>query len=132
LDKVRRNIVVFYDQYAIVPDADIVIYDKNSYKVIVVLSCKASLRERIAQAAYWKIKLQSADVTKHILCYLISSDKDSDFKNSGENISRNRIIVEFGELDGAYILRDIPESGKIKHFNKIFRDLNDILSNWFS
>lgn len=132
LDKVRRNIVVFYNQYAIVPDADIIIYDRNSYKVIAVLSCKASLRERIAQAAYWKIKLQSADVTRHILCYLVSSDKDKDFTRSGENISRNRIIVEFGELDGAYILKDIPESSKIKHFNKIFADLNGIFSNWFS
>ncbi|GAB4297119.1 MAG: BsaWI family type II restriction enzyme [Myxococcota bacterium] len=131
-DKVRRNIVVFYGQYDIVPDADIVIYDKKCCKIIAILSCKASLRERIAQAAYWKVKLQSSIVTKHVLCYLISLDRDGDFFNKGEDISRNRIIVEFGELDGAYILNDIPESNKIKHFNKIFNDLDDILRKWFA
>ncbi len=67
----------------------------------------------------------------HMLCYLISSEKDGDFKNSGEGVSRNRIIVEFAELDRAYILKDIPESSKIKHFNEIFAGLNNILDHWF-
>lgn len=131
LDRVRRNIEVFYSNYAIVPDADIIIYDKSNFQVIAVLSCKASLRERVAQAAYWKIKLQTGDTTKNVLCYLVSSDKDGDFENIGKDISRNRIIVEFGELDGAYILRQIPESQKVKHFNKIFADLKLIFDKWF-
>ena len=43
LDKVRRNIEIFYDSYSIIPDADIILYDKTNYKIIAVLSCKASL-----------------------------------------------------------------------------------------
>jgi len=111
LEKVRANIEVMYEEHRVVPDADIILYDERNFQVIAVLSCKASLRERIAQAAYWKIKLQSSGRTRNILCYLISTDNDGDF--IGEKKSRDRIIVEHGEIDGAYILRDIPESAKI-------------------
>lgn len=117
LDKVRRNIEIFYDSYSIVPDADIVMYDKNTSKVIAVLSCKASLRERVAQAAYWKLKFQYNETTKDILYYLLSTDNDGDFLEVGTDITRDRIIVEYGEIDKAYILRDIPESHKVRNFN---------------
>lgn len=128
LDKVRRNVEVFYKKYSIMPDADIIIYDKSTYSVIAILSCKASLRERVAQAAYWKIKLQSSKVTEGILYYLVSTDNDGDFVDIGEDISRNRIIVEEGEIDGAYIFRnDVPESKKVKRFEKIFEDIKLLL-----
>ncbi|MBI4670295.1 MAG: hypothetical protein HY741_01330 [Chloroflexi bacterium] len=129
LEQVKRNILVLYAEFAVVPDADIVLYDKKSLKVIAILSCKASLRERIAQAAYWKIKLHSAANTRDILCYLVSTDNDGDFLATGENTSRDRIIVEYGELDGAYILRDIPQSAKIKLFDSIFTDLMRFWTN---
>lgn len=131
LDKVRRNIEIFYDSYSIIPDADIIIYDKSSYKIIAVLSCKASLRERVAQSAYWKLKFQYNDTTKDILYYLLSTDNDGDFVNVGEYISRDRVIVEYGEIDKAYIFRDIPESEKVKNFSKIFDDLKLLFNQWF-
>lgn len=124
LDRVRRNLEIFYKKYSILPDADIVIYEKLSCNVIAVLSCKASLRERVAQAAYWKVKLMSSKVTEGILYYLVSTDNDGDFIKMGEDIHRNRIIVEEGEIDGAYIFReDVPESEKVKKFDKIFDDI---------
>jgi len=131
LDKVRRNIEIFYDSYSIIPDADIIIYDKTNYKIIAVLSCKASLRERVAQAAYWKLKFQYNDTTKEILYYLLSTDNDGDFLDVGENISRDRVIVEYGEIDKAYIFRDIPESDKVKNFSKIFGDFKNLFNQWF-
>lgn len=131
LDKVRRNIEIFYDCYSIIPDADIVLYDKKNFKIIAVLSCKASLRERVAQAAYWKLKFQYNDTTKKILYYLLSTDNDGDFLDVGEKISRDRIIVEYGEIDKAYIFRDIPESDKVKNFSKIFIDFKNLFDQWF-
>ena len=131
LDKVRRNIEIFYDSYSIIPDADIIIYDKSSYRIIAVLSCKASMRERVAQSAYWKLKFQYNDTTKDILYYLLSPDNDGDFVHVGEKISRDRIIVEYGEIDKAYIFRDIPESDKVKNFSKIFNDLKLLFNQWF-
>ncbi len=131
LDKVRRNIEIFYDRYSIIPDADIIIFDKSNYKIIAVLSCKASLRERVAQAAYWKLKFQLNDTTKNIFYYLLSTDNDGDFLNVGDDISRDRIIVEYGEIDKAYIFRNIPESGKVRNFSKIFNDFEKLFSEWF-
>ena len=123
-DRVRRNVEILYKKYSILPDADIVIYEKSSCNVIAILSCKASLRERVAQAAYWKVKLLSSKVTEGILYYLVSTDNDGNFVKTGEDIERNRIIVEEGEIDGAYIFRDdVPETEKVKHFHKIFDDL---------
>ncbi len=135
LDTIKRNIVVFYNEIGIVPDADIIIYDKNLLKVIAVLSSKASLRERIAQAAYWKKKFVESKVTNGILCYLVSTDNDGDFiqkDKRGNELSRSRIIVEYGELDGAYIFREIPESNKIKNFDQIEADLLKIFDRWFN
>lgn len=127
LDQVRRNVEIFYKKYSILPDADIIIYEKSSCNVIAILSCKASLRERVAQAAYWKVKLLGSKVTEGILYYLVSTDNDGNFVKVGEDIERNRIIVEEGEIDGAYIFRDdVPESEKVKHFHKIFDDLQKL------
>lgn len=130
LDRVRRNVEIFYKKFSIIPDADVIIYEKSSCNVIAILSCKASLRERVAQAAYWKVKLLSSKVTAGILYYLASTDNDGDFTKIGEEITRNRIIVEEGEIDGAYIFReDVPESGKVKNFCKIFEDLKLLFQN---
>ncbi len=131
LDKVKRNLLVFYNDFAVLPDADIVLFDRQSLLVIAILSCKASLRERVAQSAYWKIKLQSAETTKEILCYLASTDNDGDFVIENNERTRNRIIVEFGEIDAAYILRDIQRSEKVKNFNEIFADLTVIFQKWY-
>jgi type II restriction enzyme len=130
-DRIRRNVEIFYKKYSILPDADIIIYDRSNCNVIAILSCKASLRERVAQAAYWKVKLQSSQVTEGILYYLVSTDNDGDFVKIGEDIERNRIIVEEGEIDGAYIFRDdVPESDKVKHFHKLFDDLKRLFQRY--
>lgn len=132
LDRVRRNLEIFYKRYSILPDADIVIYDKSTSGIIAILSCKSSLRERVAQAAYWKIKLLNSSVTSNILYFLVSTDNDGDFTTTGEDIKRNRIIVEEGEIDGAYIFRDdVPESDKVKHFHKIFDDLKQLIEGFY-
>lgn len=128
LDAVRRNVEIFYGEYSLIPDADVIVYDKSSYKVKLILSCKASLRERVAQAAYWKLKLLANKTTEGIRVYLVSTDNDGDFIKRKTEIHRNRIIVEY-DLDGAYIFREIEESNKIKTFNKIFNDIKRILSD---
>ncbi|MCX7997984.1 MAG: BsaWI family type II restriction enzyme [Leptospiraceae bacterium] len=41
-----------------------------------MISSKVTLRERIAQTAYWKLKLSSDKVTKHIKVCFITLDED--------------------------------------------------------
>jgi len=126
LDKVRRNVEVFYDTHSVVPDADIIIYNKNDCSVKMIISCKASLRERVAQAAYWKLKLKTSEITRNIKIVLVSTDNDKIFTYKDKDITKSRIIAEY-ELDGSYIFRDIEESKKVKNFNQIFQDLKTLL-----
>lgn len=127
LDRVRRNVEVFYDKHSVVPDADIIVYDKNGCSVRMIISCKASLRERVAQAAYWKLKLRTSKITRNVKIVLVSTDNDKIFTYKNKDITKSRIIAEY-ELDGSYIFRDIEESKKVKNFNQIFQDLKMLLS----
>lgn len=119
----------------ILPDTDMAIvdfcpFDQGKSEIVAIISCKTSLRERIAQACYWKLKLLSSDATKNVRVFLATADNDDDFilKQDGQK-SRDRIIAEY-ELDGVYILRgDFKhewESKKVKHYEKIFDDLIQI------
>ncbi len=58
LSIVKRNLLIDYGEFgAHFPDLDIVIYDPKICRVIAAISGKVTLRERIAQTGYWKIKL---------------------------------------------------------------------------
>jgi len=127
LGKVYRNLLVRYGQWALLPDVDLVIYEPATCSVIGIVSCKITLRERIAQTAYWKLKLLNDPLTMHIKGYFITTDEDGDLVAGIANPSRNRIIVEH-ELDGTYTLREVAESEKVKAFPKFIADLRKIVS----
>ena len=140
-DIITRKLAVNYGGFLLLPDIDMVIVDNNfqdgwKSEVLAILSCKTSLRERIAQACYWKLKLLSSDITKNVRVFLVTTDNDDDFsimKNERDRYNgkhRNRIIAEY-ELDGIYILREnFPEeweSERVKRYEKIFEDITKIL-----
>ncbi|HAW08405.1 MAG TPA: DNA modification methylase, partial [Bacteroidetes bacterium] len=117
LGLVKRNLLIDYGEFGShLPDVDIIIYHPETSKVVAVLSCKVTLRERIAQTGYWKIKLASDKVTQHIKVYFITPDEDGTltFKNPTK---KGRAIVET-DLDGTYVLseKNIDESSKVKMF----------------
>jgi len=139
-DILSRKLAIRYGDYLLLPDTDLAIVDYSfedpwKSRILAIVSCKTSLRERIAQACYWKLKLLSSDTTKHIKVFLASTDNDKDFvigntrRESFQGKSRNRTISEY-ELDGVYILRedfrDEWESEKVKRYEKIFDDLIQI------
>lgn len=127
LSKVYRNLLVRYGNYSLLPDVDIVVYEPSTSDVKGVISCKITLRERIAQTAYWKLKLVSDQATMHIKGYFVTTDEDGDLVQGLDSpvkagTARNRIIVEH-ELDGTYSLRDVSESAKVKSFPNLIDDL---------
>lgn len=128
----HRILLDYGNNESALPDIDSVVADydfANPKKtvIIAILSCKTSLRERIAQACYWKIKLKQSPKTKHVKVYLVTADNDHDFEldEKGEK-TRDRIIAEH-ELDGVYVLKgDFKqewESDKVKRYEKLFTDL---------
>jgi type II restriction enzyme len=129
LNTVYRNLVVRYGQYSLLPDADLVIYKPKTCKVIGIVSCKTTLRERIAQTAYWKLKLSRDPLTMHIKGYFVTADEDKDLVAglNSPQLSRNRIIVEH-ELDGTYVFHDVEESEKVKPFPMFIEDLRKAIT----
>jgi len=128
LSLVKRNLLVDYGEFGShLPDVDLIIYDPNTSKVVAVLSSKVTLRERVAQTGYWKIKLASDEATKHIRVYFVTPDEDGTLTVKTP-AKKGRAIVE-ADTDGSYVLSetDIDESSKVKMFDKFIDDLKKLL-----
>ncbi len=128
LGLVKRNLLIDYGEFGShLPDVDIIIYNPTSSKVVAVLSSKVTLRERIAQTGYWKIKLASDKVTRHIKVYFVTPDEDGTLTIK-KPTKKGRAIVEI-DLDGSYVLSetDIEESKKVKMFDKFIDDLKNLI-----
>lgn len=124
LSLVKRNLLVDFGEFgSYLPDVDIVIYIPNKNKIVAVISSKVTLRERIAQTGYWKIKLSNDEATKHIRVLFVTPDEDKTLtiKNPAK---KGRAIVEI-DTDGSYIMSEekIEESEKVKTFDKFISDL---------
>ena len=129
LSQIKRNLAVNYGEFGLhLPDVDIVIYNPSSLKVLAVISSKVTLRERIAQTGYWKLKFIQDEVTKHIKVYFITPDEDGTLTKKIP-AKKGRAIVET-DLDGSYVLteQEIEESNKVKLFEHFIDDLKKLLN----
>jgi len=130
LSKVKRNLAIDYGEFGLhLPDVDIIIYHPQTHKVLAAISSKVTLRERIAQTGYWKLKLMQDEATKHIRVYFITPDEDGTLTYK-KPTKKGRAIVEI-DLDGSYILTEekIEESEKVKLFEHFMEDLKRLLKN---
>ncbi|UJG43682.1 MAG: BsaWI family type II restriction enzyme [Candidatus Heimdallarchaeum endolithica] len=129
LSQVKRNLLIDYGEFGShFPDFDIVIYNPKDSKVIAVISSKTTLRERIAQTGYWKLKLLQDEVTKHVKVFFITPDEDGTLK-SKTPVKKGRAIVEI-DTDGSYIMseKEVEESEKVKMFDKFIEDLKKLIT----
>ena len=128
LSELKRNLTVDYGEFGLhLPDVDLIIFDPKTSKVVAVLSSKVTLRERIAQTGYWKMKLASDKATKHIKVYFVTPDEDGTLTMK-KPTKKGRAIVEV-DTDGSYVLSEtnIEESDKVKMFDKFIDDLKKLL-----
>lgn len=124
LDKVKRNLLVDYGEFGMhLPDVDIIIYDPKDSCVLAVVSVKVTLRERIAQTGYWKLKLLSSAVTKDVKVYFITPDEDETLATK-KPAKKGRAIVEV-DTDGSYVMSEstLEQSSKVKTFDNFILDL---------
>ena len=129
LSKVKRNLLIDYGEFGShLPDVDIIIYNPKTSKVIATISSKVTLRERIAQTGYWKIKLLSDQATNHVKVYFITPDEDGTLTTK-KPTKKGRAIVEV-DTDGGYVLSEtkIEESDKVKMFDKFIEDLKGLVN----
>ncbi len=129
LSKVKRAVSVNYGEWGLhLPDADIIIYDPNKFKIVAILSSKSTLRERVAETGYWKIKLSQDPVTKDIKVLFVTPDEDGTltFKKPTK---KGRAISEV-DTDGSYVMSEtiVEESKRVKMFDKFIEDLKGLLN----
>ena len=127
LNKVKRNLLIDYGEFGShLPDVDIIIYNPENFEILAVISSKVTLRERIAQTGYWKLKLSQDDVTKHIKVFFVTPDEDKTL-NARRPAKKGRAIVEV-DTDGSYVMseEEIEESKKVKKFDKFINDLKKL------
>lgn len=130
LSKVKHNLLVDFGEFGShLPDVDMVIYDPKTCEVLAVLSSKVTLRERIAQTGYWKIKLRDDPVTRRIKVFFLTPDEDGTLATRMP-AKKGRAIVEV-DTDGSYVLSEkkVEESDKVKMFDKFIDDLKALLEN---
>ncbi|MEA3442996.1 MAG: BsaWI family type II restriction enzyme [Chloroflexota bacterium] len=130
LSRVKRAVSVDYGEWGLhLPDADIIIYDPASLKIVAILSSKSTLRERIAETGYWKIKLSQDQVTKGIKVFFVTTDEDGTLTIM-KPAKKGRAIVEV-DTDGSYVMSEtlIEESNRVKMFDKFIDDLEKLIDN---
>jgi len=112
----------FGDQGRWSPDADLIVYSNyDDIRVEAIISCKTSLRERIAQTAFWRYKLASSEETSHIENYLITLDSDDVFFD--DKPSKPRAIA-LNELDAIFVLKPgFDKHPKLKSFDRFTEEL---------
>ncbi len=105
-------------------------------RIAAIISCNTSLRERIAQPCYWKLRFGACETLKRVSVFLATTDNDGDFLLQDSDsryggTSRDRVIAEH-ELDGAYIMNAAfgghHESDMVKSFEHIFQDTEALAS----
>ncbi|WP_028842287.1 BsaWI family type II restriction enzyme [Thermodesulfovibrio yellowstonii] len=129
LSKVKRNLLIHYGEFGShLPDVDLIIYSPEDCKVIAVISSKVTLRERIAQTGYWKIKLSQDPVTRNIKVVFITLDEDGTLSIK-KPAKKGRAIAEV-DIDRSYVMNDIEieESNKVKKFDKFIDDLKSFVN----
>lgn len=127
LSMVKRNLLVDFGEFgSYLPDADIVIYNPKTYKVIAIISSKVTMRERVAETGYWKLKLNNSKATKHIKVFFATLDEYDVFQQIFP-AKKPRAICEV-DTDSCYVLTDktIKLSKKVKLFSELINDLKKL------
>ena len=128
LRQVKKNLLIDFGEFGChLPDVDIIVYNPGNLRVIALISSKVTLRERIAQTGYWKLKLLEQEDTEHIKFYFITPDEDGTL-TSTYLPKKGRAIVEI-DLDGTYVLTEanLEESNKVKLFEHFIEDFKQLI-----
>ena len=129
LQQAKRNLVIDYGEFGMhLPDADLIIYNPENYQDIIIVSIKSTMRDRVAQTGYWKLKLMQSPLTEKTLVYFITLDEDGDL-NRTKSYRKPRAIVEV-DTDSCYVLTEntIEISDNVKTFDRFINDVEIWLS----
>jgi len=102
--KIKKELEIYYPcgDKSFLVDADICIIDKNTLKLLAVISVKKSFRERGAQAAYWALKIKQENKKFKYVLATPDVDKEIFDPSKPEHKNKWRIILSC-EFDKVFI-----------------------------
>jgi len=112
----------------IYPDIDLIVVEKKNNRVLCVISCKTSLRERLAETAFWKRELEKKG--KNIKYVFVTTDKDHELQTETNRYILLHVVDltfitdpnNYGRLIGTYERR----YGKRKDFETLKQKIKPI------
>ena len=122
--EVAKQISVEIGGMEVQPDADLIVYDKGPpLKVIAILSIKKKFRERIAQVAYWTVKLRA--MSRELKNFMVTTDENGTFSLREEEEAKKAIAIAEEDINGTFVAAETPtlESDKIKPYERLFEEL---------
>jgi type II restriction enzyme len=119
------NQIIIRNWSEIFPDVDILIIEKETDLVKVIISCKTSLRERLTETAFWKRELERSNSTKDIRLAFVTTDKDDELR-----IDTNRYIL-LHVVDCTFLTDHQKYEDLIKNYEEKYgskEDFSDLIS----
>lgn len=131
LSLLRSMMEVHFNEYSLLPDADIILYkydeEQEKVDIIAILSLKTSFRERFTETPYWKLKLKQDPRTEKIKVFMITPDNTDEISYTNNGPRKARVIMEY-ELDGIYMAREeFDDSKKVKSLYALFEDIKRLI-----
>lgn len=111
---------------SIIGDTDIVIYNKELKKPVIIISCKHSVRERITESLYYK-NLYDELYGSNIKLFFVTADPDTEF-GTDTKPTKPRIPAM---KEGAFVFSQNPKtsfSGVVKPFDSLISEIYRVLS----
>ena len=121
----HKEQIVIRNWNDILPDVDILIIEKETGLVKVIVSCKTSLRERLTETAFWKRELEKTKNMQNLKLVFVTTDKDNELK-----IDTNRYIL-LHVIDCTFVTDPEKYKELIEVYSKKYggrKDFNQLLS----
>ena len=125
--EIRKLVSIDYGEYGRhLPDVDLIVYRAGSENtklvLLAVISVKITLRERVAQTGYWRLKMKEKNNCVKML--LVTLDEDEVLTKSREYAPKPKAIAAT-DIDIVYVIASNFKSDdpNIRPFQEIFQYL---------
>ena len=125
--EIQKLLSIDYGEYGRhLPDVDLIVYRPSSenteFVLLAVISVKITLRERVAQTGYWRLKMKEKNNSVKML--LVTLDEDEVLTISREYTAKAKAIAAT-DIDIVYVIASNFKSDdpNMQPFQEIFRYL---------
>ncbi len=124
LEEISKAVVTDYGEFGKhLPNIDFVVYDDRTGRLVSIVCCKVTLRERLTIPLHAAAKIREQNPEDNIRLALITPDEDRQLRRRAK--TKNYAIVNT-DFDATYVLLDrFTETERIHRFSRFGEDLEE-------